>query len=202
MLILNLISNPVILIGFLLSIALALSVHEYAHAWVANKLGDNSAKLAGRVTLNPLAHLDPMGTIFLLLAGFGWGKPVPVNPHNFKNPKFDELKVALAGPFSNFLFALILSLLARFIPLPEAAMEIIIIMIQINIMLAIFNLLPFPPLDGSTLLQVILPEESYRTIRQLSFPLLLAFLIFIYATPYFSNFISTTSNFLMHILLD
>lgn len=201
MLILNLISNPILLFGFLLSITLALSVHEYAHAWIAYKLGDNSAKLAGRVTLNPLAHFDPIGTIFLLLAGFGWGKPVPVNPRNFRNPKIDELKVALAGPISNLLFALLLSLIVKFIAMPPVMVEIIIVMVQINITLMIFNLLPLPPLDGSTILQLVLPEESYQTIRQLSFPLLIAFLIFIYATPYFSNFLSNVTNFLMRILL-
>lgn len=201
MLIINLLSNPILFIGFILAILIAISIHETAHAWMANRLGDSTAKLAGRISLNPLVHLDPMGTIFLFLAGFGWGKPVPVNQGNFKNPKLDELKVALAGPLSNLLAAILFSLILRFLPLSTAAGQIIFIIIQINVALMIFNLLPIPPLDGSSILQIILPEDAYRTIQQFGIFLLFAFLIFIFLTPYFSNFITGSVNFIMKILL-
>lgn len=201
MLIINLLSNPIIFIGFILAIIIAITVHESAHAWTAYKLGDSTAKLAGRISLNPLAHLDLVGTIFIFLAGFGWGKPVPVNQSNFKNPKLDELKVALAGPLSNLLAAILFSLILRFLPIPVVVGQIIFIIIQINITLMIFNLLPIPPLDGSSILQILLPEEVYRTIYQFGVPLLFAFIIFAYATPYFYNLITGSVNFIMKILL-
>ncbi|MCL5795455.1 MAG: site-2 protease family protein [Patescibacteria group bacterium] len=201
MILFNLLSNPILLVGYVLGICLAISVHESAHAWVAYKLGDFTAKNMGRISLNPLAHLDPIGTIFLLLAGFGWGKPVPININSFKKPILDELKVALAGPITNFVLAVILSLILRFIPVGEIAGQIILVIIELNLVLAIFNLLPIPPLDGSAILQAILPKESYNTLRQMSTYLLFAFIIFAFATPYVSNFITGITNFLLKLLL-
>lgn len=201
MLILNLLSNPILFIGFILAIAVAISVHESAHAWMANRLGDPTAKLSGRISLNPIAHLDPMGTIFLFLAGFGWGKPVPVNSNNFKNPKTDELKVALAGPISNFVTALTFALIARFIPLPYIIVSMLIIIIQINIILMVFNLLPIPPLDGSNILRVFISNQSWITLQQFATPLLFVFIIFIFSTPYITNLITYLTDFFMSILL-
>lgn len=201
MLLFNLLSNPILLIGYVLGICLAISVHESAHAWVANKLGDPTAKNMGRISLNPLAHLDPVGTIFLILAGFGWGKPVPINTSNFKKPVLDELKVALSGPLTNFLTALVFALILRFIPVGEVFSQVFLIVIEINLVLAIFNLLPIPPLDGSAILQAVLPKDSYNTLRQMSTYLLFAFLIFAFATPYVSNFINGSTNFLLKLLL-
>ncbi|MCH7521564.1 MAG: site-2 protease family protein [Candidatus Marinimicrobia bacterium] len=150
-------------------ILFALSVHEYSHGMVAYRLGDPTAKYAGRLTLNPLSHLDPMGTIMIFLVGFGWAKPVPVDPSYFANPKRDMLWVALAGPAANMVLALLSGLVIRFISVnPEPFLansfgpSFITMMyrsLHINLMLAVFNLLPIPPLDGSKILYGVLPPE-------------------------------------------
>lgn len=201
MLFLNLLSNPVVFIGFLIALLVAISVHETAHAWMADKLGDSTAKENGRLTLNPFAHLDLFGTIFLLLAGFGWGKPVPINPHNLKNPKLDELFIALAGPISNLLTAILFLLIIRFIPVDETLTTIFLLIAQINIVLMVFNLFPIPPLDGSTLLKVILPEDSFQAIARLGIPLLFVFLIFSQTTNFLSTVINIVTNFFFEIFL-
>src|SRR3990167_7168759 len=108
--------SPILFIILLLSLILCITVHEFAHAYAASKLGDPTAKAMGRLTLNPLKHLDPVGTLLLIFAGFGWGKPVPYNPNYFKNPKRDSALVSLAGPASNFLFAIIFGLLHKLLP--------------------------------------------------------------------------------------
>ncbi len=162
---------------------LALSVHEAAHAYVAYKLGDHTAKAAGRLTLNPIAHLDPMGTILFLLVGFGWGKPVPVNPHFFKNPERDNALTALAGPVSNLLLATIAFLALKFIlqmtPGSVLALlqshthpniflaflcDFLLKFIFVNLGLMAFNLLPVAPLDGSKILSYFIPlrfQDAY-----------------------------------------
>jgi Zn-dependent protease len=149
------------ILKFLPGIILGLTVHEYLHALVAHRCGDNTSKDQGRVTLNPLKHIDPLGFIMLLVAGFGWAKPVQFNEQNLKNPKTDVIKIALAGPLSNAITAMILSLiLASAAPVFEASysnivsiiIEIFIYAIFINWGLFVFNLIPLPPLDGSHLL--------------------------------------------------
>lgn len=200
MILFRVINNPILFIGFILGILSAITIHESAHAWVAYKLGDPTAKLAGRISANPLKHLDMFGTIMLLLAGFGWGKPVPVNLSNLKS-KWDEVKIAYAGAISNFLLAITLSLLVKFLPLPLDIIQVIIIIIQINIVLMIFNILPVPPLDGSKILKVILPEDAYRTLLSLSTPLFIAFLIFLYASPFVTNIISSSTQFFINFLI-
>jgi len=177
MLIFNLISNPLQFVGFLIALLLAITIHEYSHAWAANLYGDATAKLHGRLTLNPLAHLDPLGTIFLFLAGFGWGKPVPVNSNNFRNPKLDNLTVSLAGPMSNFLLALFVGLIFRFINLPPAVSQFIVILIFFNVVLMIFNLIPIPPLDGSKILSLFLNEQTYLYFQQIGITLLFGLII-------------------------
>jgi len=147
----------------------AVIIHEYAHGWIAWKLGDWTAKNAGRLTLNPLAHIDPIGTIFLpllLLATrspvvFGWAKPVPVNFHSLGNPKKDMIWVGLAGPAANILFAILLSFILKFFVLTGNLLlkEVITTAIIINLVLAIFNILPIPPLDGSRVVMGMLPRE-------------------------------------------
>ena len=155
-------------------ILLALTFHEFAHAFVANLYGDDTAKRSGRLTLNPLAHLDPLGTIMIFIVHFGWAKPVPVNPYNLRNPKKDMLWISAAGPLSNMVLALISGLLLRLffntgiIPEQHSMMGIFIIMIvwslQINLALAIFNILPIAPLDGSKILYGILPAGFEKQI--------------------------------------
>lgn len=152
-------------------IVLSAVVHEYSHGWMAYALGDPTAKRKGRLTLNPLKHLDPFGTVliplFLLFfaGGFiGWAKPVPYNPHNLKG-KYGSAKVGAAGPGSNFFLALVFGLTVRFIS-PESAMYVPLIWITyVNIFLGLFNLIPLPPLDGSKLLMNFFPQS--RSLKKL-----------------------------------
>ena len=150
-------------------ILLALTFHEYAHAFVANMYGDDTAKLRGRLTLNPIRHLDPLGTIMIFLVHFGWAKPVPVNPLKLKNPKKDMLWISAAGPLANMVLALVSGILLRLIfatvgkPDQHSITGLLIFMmimsLQINLALAIFNVLPIAPLDGSKILFGLLPSK-------------------------------------------
>ena len=150
-------------------ILLALTFHEYAHAYVADKYGDDTAKQSGRLTLNPLAHLDPLGTIMIFIVHFGWAKPVPVNPYKLKNPKKDMLWISASGPLANMILALMSGILLRFIfstvgaPDQHSIISLLIFMVvmsmQINLALAIFNVLPIAPLDGSKILFGLLPSK-------------------------------------------
>jgi Zn-dependent protease len=141
--------------GFLV----ALSVHEAAHAAAAAYLGDPTAKLEGRVSLNPLRHLDPFGTIMLLFAGFGWGKPVPVNPRNFANPRVGEILTSVAGPLSNFTVALLLAIPHNLLAPGTSAFIFVQTVMFVNIVIMVFNLLPIPPLDGGGVVVNFLPEK-------------------------------------------
>ena len=146
-------------------------IHEYAHAFTAYKLGDNTAKSQGRLTLNPMASFDLFGTLMFLLVGIGWAKPVPINPRNFKNQKSGMVITAAAGPLSNLLFALISCLvvgaITKFAPSTTAidyVSSAFIVLAEINIMLAVFNLIPLPPLDGSRIAAGALPDKIYFKI--------------------------------------
>jgi Zn-dependent protease len=145
-----------------LALLVCLTVHEFSHAWVAYKLGDPSAEKSGRLTLNPFKHLDLMGTIMLLLFRFGWAKPVPINPYYFKNQKQGIILVSLAGPLSNFFMAFLGGFLFKLaIPMQNAFLNTFFyIFIYMNIALAIFNLLPIPPLDGSHLITVFIKNKK------------------------------------------
>ncbi|MBN2035715.1 MAG: site-2 protease family protein [Chitinispirillaceae bacterium] len=147
-------------------ILLALTIHEYAHGYVAWRLGDPTAKNAGRLTFNPIAHLDVFGTIMLMFGPFGWAKPVPVNGYNFANPKRDSLWVSLAGPASNIIAAVVFGytyrMLGALAPEAFANPQVLIffqLAILINIGIAFFNLIPVPPLDGSHILLSLLPNR-------------------------------------------
>jgi Zn-dependent protease len=147
-------------VGFLV----AFTIHEAAHAAAANYLGDPTAKFAGRLTLNPLHHLDPAGTIFLLLAGFGWGKPVPVNPNNFANPRAGNLLTSLAGPLSNLAAALVLAIPYNFLLTPNSTASLFVqTVIYVNLVIMVFNLLPIPPLDGGGVVTALLPPRAAQT---------------------------------------
>ncbi|PIP17658.1 MAG: site-2 protease family protein [Parcubacteria group bacterium CG23_combo_of_CG06-09_8_20_14_all_35_9] len=182
--ILNLLSeNPLLFVAWIVAILMAVSVHEFAHAAMAYYLGDSTAKDAGRLTLNPLAHLDLVGTLLLLFVGFGWGKPVPFNPLNLRDKKWGSTFVSLAGPGANLVCLIFFGLILRFVyPLlglgiENALFHFLYLLILINTVLMIFNLIPIPPLDGSELLLTILPDsmlEFKMMLRQWGIFILLA----------------------------
>lgn len=163
----------VYILSSLAVIFLTLPVHEFAHGFAASKLGDPTPRYQGRLTLNPFAHIDYLGAACILLFGFGWAKPVGINPNNFKRPKTDMALTALAGPFSNLIVALIAMLLANtvrlFITAWSALLYIHLFLFYIayiNVSLAVFNLIPIPPLDGSRLLSALLPNKQYYALMR------------------------------------
>ncbi|HOX40905.1 MAG TPA: site-2 protease family protein [bacterium] len=181
MLLFQLISGNLSIIGFLAIIAgilLGVSLHEYAHALAAYRNGDDTAKYMGRLTINPLAHLDPTGTIMLLLVGIGWGKPVPINPRNFAS-KGAEIEVSLAGIVTNLIIAFVLGTIIRFSggQLDSLPTTILYIIMQINLILAVFNLIPIPPLDGSHLLEYFMTEEQKIQFQTVGPSILIALLV-------------------------
>ena len=155
-------------------IMLSLSFHEASHAFIAYKLGDPTARNFGRVTLNPVKHLDPIGFISMLIVGFGWANPVPVNPNNFKNPKNGMALTAIAGPVSNLIMSFIAMIIYRvlfFVGLangsyPTVAMNVFALVVTLNLSLAIFNLLPIPPLDGSRIFNLFMSEKTYFKVMK------------------------------------
>ena len=175
-------SEPVFFLIWLLSIFIGITVHEFAHAFAANSAGDPTAKNMGRLTLNPLAHLDLWGLAFLLLAGFGYGKPVPVNPYNLKNQKWGTIWVAAAGPLSNLLQIIIFGVALNFLLFlgpNNLLVYFLFTLIYINIILLVFNLLPIPPLDGSNIFLKLLPAslDNFKLALERRGPLILFFLI-------------------------
>jgi Zn-dependent protease len=148
-------SDPFSFIVWAVAMLVAISVHEAAHAWMAERLGDPTAKLQGRLTLNPLAHLDPVGTLMILFFRFGWGKPVPVDEYNLRYPKRDAALISLAGPASNLVLASLLAILTRITSFDFWLIPIIVL----SVSLAIFNLIPIHPLDGGKILVGLLPHQ-------------------------------------------
>lgn len=160
--------NPSLFFMIVVSFMFTLGVHEYSHAQMAYSLGDPTAKDQGRLTINPLKHLDPFGTLMILIAGFGWGKPVPFNPHNLRNQKWGPALVGLAGPSSNFLMALVPGLALRFLDLSNVSLILFLsIFVWLNLVFGVFNLLPFPPLDGSHIFFTLFP--SFEAVKILLF---------------------------------
>ncbi len=158
-------TNPLAFVIVAGALVLSITIHEFAHAWMADRLGDPTPRHQGRVTLDPRAHLDPIGTLAILLIGFGWGKPVMFDPYNLRNPVKDASLIALAGPASNIILAVVVSLLASVIPpvgiLTAAVLgSIVSTIVFLNVMLAVFNLVPIHPLDGSKILMALLPEDT------------------------------------------
>ena len=147
----------------------AFPIHECSHALVAHWLGDDTAKNQGRITLNPLKHLDIFGTILMLFAGFGWAKAVPINPNNFKNRKVGMALSSLAGPASNLILAYVSIILAKvflYSGISEELYQIFLMSTLLNVGLAVFNLIPIPPLDGSRIITLIFPEKTYFNIMK------------------------------------
>lgn len=163
----------------------AITFHEFCHGYAAYRLGDPTAMRSGRLTLNPLAHLDPVGALLLLVARFGWAKPVPIDPRYFKNPARDMVIVSLAGAAGNIATAFVAGLLMRVMPkailLNYAVLNFMVLMVFINLGLAVFNLLPIPPLDGSKILYVLLPPrwmEAYYKLERYGMLILMVLVIF------------------------
>ncbi len=159
-------SNPVGFLFWVIALVIAITIHEFAHAWAAERLGDPTPRLMGRLTLNPLAHLDPLGTIMLLIARFGWGKPVQFDPFNLRHPRRDSAIISLAGPVSNLILATICSISLRFL-ISYSFIGLFVYwiigllqsLIVLNVVLAVFNLIPIHPLDGFKIVGGVLPEE-------------------------------------------
>ena len=172
---------------FIVVIIFSAIIHEYAHGWVADSLGDPTARYAGRLTLNPKAHIDLFGSIILPIllipTGFlfAYAKPVPYNPYNLKDQKWGPVWVAIAGPLSNFFLAFVFGLVVQSSLVPPTMVGFLSIIVYANILLGVFNLIPIPPLDGSKLLYALLPDSQYRLKMQLErygFMILLAFIFF------------------------
>ncbi len=183
-------------------------VHEVSHGLAAYKLGDPTAKYEGRLSLNPTKHLDPVGSflfpliLFILTRGngpiFGWAKPVPINPHNFKDQRWGQLKTAIAGPLSNILVAFLTGSLIRFSLVPEIFSQYIAIIVIINLSLAFFNLLPIPPLDGSHVLLSFFPEKAYQLKRMFQqYGVILLFLVIYFGMDIISPLTFKTFSFII-----
>jgi Zn-dependent protease len=164
--------EPQLFVAFLIAVIIGLTLHEFSHAVVATLQGDPTARSQGRLTLNPVVHLDPLGTIAVLIAGFGWARPTPVTPSRLRGRRLGMVLVALAGPAANFLIALI-SVIALRIVYPttgvffdvDFSVKLLYTLVGVNVLLGVFNLLPIPPLDGSTLLSVLLPQSRQGVVQ-------------------------------------
>jgi Zn-dependent protease len=178
--------QPEVLVLLIPVLLFALVFHEFSHAWVANKLGDPTARYAGRLTLNPMAHLDPIGGLMILFVGFGWAKPVPVDIRYLSNPRVDMMKIAFAGPASNLLLAFIGGTILRSGFVHGTMAMMIMLFTQINIMLAVFNMIPIAPLDGSQIFSGLLIRTNPELVRKLQIygpQLLMGAILIGYFTP-------------------
>ena len=206
---------------WILAFAIAITVHEAAHAWMSFRLGDPTAKLDGRLSLNPIKHYDPVGTTLLLVTAimrsfglpvipFGWAKPVEYDPYNLKNPRKDAALISLSGPMANILVAILLAVLTRIFGGPFSpynfVLNIVFPIILLNVSLAIFNLLPIHPLDGGKALVGILPEDTYhevdRFLRRYGTIILLMLIFPVFGgTSLLFTIISPILNLILNLLL-
>lgn len=215
----TLFNDPITFLGWAVALVVAITIHEFSHAYAAEHLGDPTPRLMGRLTLNPLAHLDPLGTIMLLIASFGWGKPVVFDPFNLRNPRRDSAIISIAGPVSNIILAFICAVLLQIflsfrlalLSNPVAGITLYLLtsiltsLISMNVVLAIFNLVPIHPLDGFKIVGGILPEEYARQWHELEpygmiFLLFLIFPLFGGSSP-IRNIISPVISFILRLLL-
>jgi len=209
---LQLIQQLIFLIPILL---ISLSFHEFLHGYASYKLGDPTPKINGRLTLNPLAHLDPIGSLVLLITRrFGWAKPVPINPNYYKNPRKGMMIVGIAGPGANFMLALLFSASIKLIlnfsqyslrgfggNFVNLLLQFLVMAIMINLSLAFFNLIPIPPLDGSKILRGFLPAKFDQYFNKLEGPAGMVVLIILLYTGIIWNIIGPIINFLLQILV-
>ncbi|WP_019585368.1 site-2 protease family protein [Deinococcus apachensis] len=193
-------TSPLAFVVVAAALVLSLTVHEFAHAWTADRLGDPTPRRFGRVTLNPVRHLDPFGTLLLLIAGFGFARPVPINPNNLG--RWGTLWVSAAGPISNLLIALLAGLLLRFLPYSDFTAAVLLTILSVNIVLAVFNLIPIPLLDGSRILGALVPSLG-RSLAQFeaqpfSFVIVMLF-IFIAQRP-IGNIIGSVQRWVLGVV--
>lgn len=200
-------AHPLIFLIIFPGILMTIAIHEFAHCWTADKLGDPTPRVKGRLTLDPRAHLDPLGVIAILLTRFGWGKPAPFDPYNLKEPVRDTALIAAAGGISNFIVATILAMILRFVPMPVGIVSISLVQLAaINIYLAIFNLIPVGPLDGVKVLKALLPRdlglEYERFMERYGLMILILLLIPFGGGPMpIVQLVSPIANFFLTLLL-
>lgn len=201
-------NQPIVFFILVPVLLLSLAIHEFAHAYTADRLGDPTARYLGRVTLNPLAHLDPFGTALLVIAGFGWGKPVPFNPINLANPKRDSALISFAGPLSNFVLAILAAGLVQLVLLLGGSansfglvllLGVARVFVWINLSLGFFNLLPIHPLDGFKVVYGLLPFNFANQWMQME-PMGMFILLIMVATSSVGNIINPLVQFSLNIL--
>ena len=206
----TLFTNPLLFFGWFVALIVAITIHEFAHAFAADRLGDPTPRIQGRLTLNPLSHLDPLGTLMILFVRFGWGKPVQFDPFNLENPKRDSAIISLAGPVSNIILALLSSLILRILASvsPTAfilSSPLLQPIILLNIILAIFNLIPVHPLDGFKIVAGLLNKNQYGQWMELQrygiFILILLLLPLGPGGPFIQGLIGPPIQFLVNILI-
>ena len=201
-----LIQSPLAFLVFAIGLLLAIDIHEFSHAFVADRLGDPTPRSQGRLSLNPFVHLDPIGTLTLLLVGFGWGKPVEFDPYNLKKPRRDAALISLAGPASNLILALLISILGR-IFVPNLYFGAFLVpLVYVNVILAVFNLVPIGPLDGQKIIFGLLPRDlayEFQSIMSRYGLLILIFLLlpFFGTVPPIQALIGPIINFILNFLL-
>ncbi len=203
-------SNPLIFFLYLFALLVAITIHEFSHAYMADQLGDPTPRLQGRLKLNPMAHLDWLGMVFLLLFGFGWGKPVEFDPYNLKNPRKDAAVISIAGPISNFIMAIALSIILRLLIffdlnfLTTIGFLLLTPVIRMNIILGVFNLLPIHPLDGFKIVGGFLSNESARewySLQRYGMFFLLLMIFPIAGTSMLERVLSPMVSFMVNILI-
>lgn len=206
-LITQLLTNPLLGASMIIALVIGITVHEFAHALVAYRLGDPTAKIAGRLSLNPLAHLDPLGTLALLFVGFGWGKPTPFDPFNLRNIKRDSALISSAGAISNFLIALLVAIpyviafyTHNLTPTFVTFYTYLTPIIFFNLLLAIFNLIPVSPLDGFKVLAGLMPRDWYEDFMQTE-RYGIFILIILLVTGAISKIVLPIASFLLNLLL-
>jgi Zn-dependent protease len=195
-------ANPLLGLTWAIGLILAITIHEFAHALLADRLGDPTPRLQGRLTLNPLAHLDPIGTLMLLLTRFGWGKPVQFDPFNLANPRRDAALISLAGPVSNLLTATLAAAIIRLVPI---SYPLLLPLIVLSISLALFNLIPIHPLDGGKIILGLLPRglaaEWDRTLHQYGLIILILLLLPLGGISPISALLTPLISFTFNLLL-
>ena len=203
----NLVFSILITILIFSGILYSIIIHEISHVFVAQKLGDDTAKLSGRLSFNPIVHIDLFGTIILPLLLFlfnlpifGWAKPVPVNPNKMENPKLDFFIASLAGPLTNLLVAILLGLILRFFQIPTFIHSFLVVMVQINLILMVFNILPIPPLDGSKVLGLFMSHEKFFVLQQYGMYILFGVILLSSAIPIIPFIINRVVSFFFGLI--